>query len=122
MDNKAKATEPLSTLASRREFIKKTTTAAAVVATANLFKTPVYGQNQAPSDGRVIGANDRITVAIIGVGAGIGQNHLDGINTHGDRNNTVIAAACDLFKQRREWAADKAKLKSADVYTDYRRV
>ena len=35
----------------------------------NLFKTPVYGQNQAPSTGRVIGANDRIVVAFIGAGA-----------------------------------------------------
>ena len=32
----------------RRNFIRKTATAAAAVATTGLFKTPVYGQNQAP--------------------------------------------------------------------------
>ena len=52
----------------RREFIKKTATvAAAAAASTSLFKTPVYGANQAPSTGRVSGANDRITVAVIGV-------------------------------------------------------
>ena len=42
----------------RRSFLKKSATAAAVVAATNPFITPVYGQNQAPSKGRVIGAND----------------------------------------------------------------
>ena len=58
----------------RRDFIKKTSTLAAAVAATNLFKTPVYGQSQAPSTGRVIGANDRISVAVIGLGVGIGQS------------------------------------------------
>jgi predicted dehydrogenase len=106
----------------RREFIKKASTAAAVVAGANLFKTPVYGQSQAPSTGSVIGANDRISVAIIGVGVGIGLNHLQGIHSHASKNNVVIGAACDLFDKRRATAQKEAELKEADVYTDYRRV
>ena len=52
----------------RRHFLKKSATAAAVVASTGLLKTPVYGQDQAPSSGRVIGANDRINVGYIGVG------------------------------------------------------
>ena len=59
---------------SRRDFIKKTSAAAAIVTAASTFKTPVYGQNQAPSPGRVIGANDRIIVGFIGVG-GQGMAH-----------------------------------------------
>src|SRR5579863_5548949 len=85
----------------RRDFLKKTTTIAAAVATTNLFKTPVYGQSQAPSTGRVIGANDRITVGVIGIGAGIGQNHIKGINDNASANNVAVAAACDLFDKRR---------------------
>src|SRR6266513_1658169 len=54
---------------SRRSFLRKTAGVAATVATANLMKTPVYGQSQAPSPGRVIGANDRIVVGYIGVGS-----------------------------------------------------
>ena len=63
----------------RRTFIKKTATAAAAVAATGIIKTPVYGQSTAPSTGRVIGANDRIAVAVVGVGYGIGQNHIMGI-------------------------------------------
>src|SRR5207247_1626848 len=85
-------TKPSSGPESRREFIKKTATAAAaVVATANVFKSPVYGQNQAPSTGRVIGANDRIAVAYIGVG-GQGQAHVDSQKRNAADNNIVQAA------------------------------
>lgn len=107
---------------SRRDFIKKTSTFAAAVATANVFKTPVYGQTQAPSSGRVIGANDRIAVAIIGVGYGIGQNHLQGIHQNAAANNIVIAAASDVFNKRRNWAKETAELKDSDVYLDYRKM
>ena len=58
---------------SRRSFIQKTSTVAAATAAVNVFKTPVYGQNQAPSTGKVIGANDRINVGLVGIGHGIGK-------------------------------------------------
>jgi len=106
----------------RRDFIKKATTAAAVVATSNLFKTPVYGQSSAPSTGRVIGANDRIAVAVVGVGYGIGKNHLEGIHKNAGANNVVMAAACDVFNKRRDWAKEKAGLKDADVVLDHRKL
>jgi len=85
----------------RRDFIKKTAAAAAAVTATGIIKTPVYGQNTAPSTGRVIGANDRIAVAVIGVGYGIGKNHLEGIHKNSSQNNVVVAAACDLFNKRR---------------------
>jgi predicted dehydrogenase len=106
----------------RRDFIKKTATAAAAVAATGIIKTPVYGQSSAPSKGRVIGANDRISVAVIGVGAGIGKNHHEGIHKNASANNVVVAAACDLFNKRRDWAKEKADLKDSDVYGDYRQV
>ena len=114
--------KPLTGLGTRREFIKKTTTAAAVVATANLFKTPVYGQSQAPSPGRVIGANDRIGVAVIGVGFGIGKNHLEGIHKEASGNNVVMVGASDLFNKRRDWAKATAELKDSNVHNDFRKV
>ena len=106
----------------RREFLAKTAAVAAAAATTPLFRTPVYGQNQAPSTGRVIGANDRIQVAIVGVGFGIGQNHLVGIQEKASENNTVITAASDVFNKRRDFAKEKAKLKDSDVYDDYRKM
>jgi predicted dehydrogenase len=119
MDNNV--TSPSSALP-RRDFIKKTAVAAAAAAATPLFKTPVYGQNVAPSPGRVIGANDRIQVAIVGVGFGIGQNHLTGIQEKASENNTVIVAASDVFNKRRNFAKEKANLKDADVYDDYRKL
>src|SRR5262245_14818184 len=107
---------------SRRTFIKKTATAAAAVAATGIIKTPVYGQSKAPSTGRVIGANDRIAVAVIGVGFGIGKNHLEGIHKNASANNVVVAAACDLFNKRRDWAGEKAGLKSSDLYKDYKKL
>ena len=55
--------------ASRRDFLKKGALAtAAMMAGPGLFKTPVYGQKQAPFLGSVLGANDRIVAGFIGVG------------------------------------------------------
>src|SRR5437016_13578107 len=116
MDHK-EDTSPASA-ETRRDFIKKAATAAAVVASTNLFKTPVYGQNQAPSPGRVIGANDRIAVAVVGVGFGIGKNHLQGIHDKASENNVVVAGACDVFNKRRDWSKEQAQLKDSDLYTD----
>jgi predicted dehydrogenase len=123
--------KPPSGSDTRRSFIKKTATAAAAVAATGIIKTPVYGQSTAPSTGRVIGANDRIAVAIVGVGYGIGQDHIMGIQRDGKKNNTVMAAACDVYAQRRSWIMGNAEqyarkmpepLKEADVYTDYRKM
>lgn len=105
----------------RRDFIKKAATAAAAIAATSVLKTPVYGQTQAPS-ANVAGANNRIAVGIVGIGFGIGQNHLVGIHDKGNENNTVVAAASDVFNKRRKFAQDKAELKEADVHDDYRKI
>src|SRR2546430_4325596 len=41
-----------------------------------------------PISGRVIGANDRIAVAVVGVGYGIGKNHLEGIHKEAGANRS----------------------------------
>jgi len=105
----------------RRDFIKKAATAAAAIAATSVIKTPVYGQNQAPS-ANVTGANNRIAVGVIGVGFGIGQNHLIGIHEKQNENNAVVATASDVFNKRRKFAQDKAELKESDVHNDYRKI
>src|SRR6516162_4747175 len=105
----------------RRDFIKKAASAAAAIAATSVLKTPVYGQTQAPS-ANVTGANNRIAVAIVGVGFGIGQNHLVGIHEKSNENNTVVAAACDVYNKRRNFAKEKAGLKDSDIYDDYRKM
>src|SRR5262245_21385197 len=98
----------------RREFIKKTATAAAAVAaTSTVLKTTVYGQ--APSAGRVIGANDCIGVAVIGTGMGIGMNHFMGIQDKAGENNVSLLAGCDLADHRRKWMKGEIELYGGKV-------
>lgn len=106
----------------RRDFIKKTAAASAAVAATGLLKTPVYGQDTAPSTGKVIGANDRIAVAVVGIGFGIGKNHFEGMTKNASENNIVMAAACDLFNKRRDQAKAIATLPDKDIYSDYRKL
>src|SRR5574341_1271141 len=112
---------PVSPKVPRREFLRRTASAAAAVAATPLFRTPVYGQNQAPSAG-VTGANNRIAVAVVGLGDGIGKNHFQGIREKASENNAVIAAACDVFNKRRDWAKEQASLKDSDLYNDHRKM
>lgn len=111
--------------ATRREFIKQATTAAAVVATAGVLKTPVYGQNQAPSTGRVIGANDRINVGFVGVG-GQGMAHVRSMKEKMADMNIALVAVNDVWKKRVE--SSKAYIEKdnpgakVEAYDDYRRM
>ena len=125
MENNKTSPEPGG--ASRREFIKKTATAAAAIATTSLFKTPVYGQNQAPSTGRVIGANDRIVVGYIGIGGkpsnspGMGMAHLESQQRNAGDNNIAQAAVCDLYSTRRI-SGQGSRRRDCQAYDDYRKL
>src|SRR5712671_7019271 len=118
-------TTPMAGGDTRRDFIKKTATAAAAVTATGLFKTPVYGQHTAPSTGRVIGANDRIAVAYIGVG-GQGMAHVRSQKAHASENNIVQAAVCDIWQKRLNDA--KAYIETdnpgakVETFDDYRKM
>ncbi len=119
-----KKSNPSTVPATRREFLKKTTTAAAVIAATPLLRPTVYGQ--APSPGRVLGANDRINVGFIGVG-GQGMNaHVRISSIHAAANNISQVAVCDVWTKRT--AAAKAFIEKAGsgsnvaVYNDYRQL
>lgn len=110
---------PVSGQDSRRDFIKKTATAAAAVAATGLFKAPVYGQNQAPS-ANVAGANNKLTVGYIGVG-GQGMAHVRSMKGHAGQSNIAQAAVCDVWTKRIEGA--KAFIGgNCEGYDDYRKV
>jgi predicted dehydrogenase len=114
-------TQPLAEGESRRSFLKKAATVAATVATTNVFKAPVYGQNQAPSKGRVIGANDRIAVAYVGVGAQ-GMAHVRSQKEHAQENNIAQVAVCDVYQKRLHNAKTFLGLSDADAYGDHRKL
>src|SRR6266702_7853655 len=102
MENNEK---PVPSGVPRREFIKKSAAVAAAVAATPLLKTPIYGQNTAPSAG-VTGANDRIAVGFIGVGAQGFNAHVRQIKSHATENNVALAAVCDVWTKRVDRAKD----------------
>lgn len=114
-----KQTNIASAAATRREFLKKSATAAAAVAATSFLRTPVYGQNQAPS-ANVAGANNRLTVGYIGVGS-MGQTHVRTQKFKASEYNIAQVAVCDVSKHRGEEA--KAIIGGdVQVFTDHRKL
>src|SRR5438105_13541432 len=109
----------LSNNETRRSFIKKTATAAAALSASGLIKSPVYGQSQAPSPGRVIGANDRIAVGYIG-GGSQGMAHVRFQKENASANNIVQAAVCDVYQKPLHVARQTTGVDDKHSYPDYR--
>ncbi|HID78022.1 MAG TPA: Gfo/Idh/MocA family oxidoreductase [Planctomycetaceae bacterium] len=62
----------------------------------------------AASYARVAGANERISIGVIGCG-GRGHAHMAGVHAHSETMNCQIIAVADPWRQRREAAAAKVK-------------
>jgi predicted dehydrogenase len=108
----------------RREFLKQTASAAAVLAAAPLLRPTVYGQ--APAPGRVLGANDRINVGFIGVG-GQGMNaHVRISKGNLQANNIAQVAVCDVWSKRvaaaKEFIEKDVAGAKAETFADYRKL
>ena len=66
---------------------------------------------------RVIGANDRINVGVIGVG-GMGFGHVKMIKKHADATGRVqITGVSDLYTKRKQRAREFLSLAEKDVHT-----
>ncbi len=117
---KKQSHNPANSGETRRKFIKRAGAAAAVVASSNIIKTPVYGQSQAPASGRVIGANDRIRIGYIGVG-GQGQAHVRNMKKYAGENNIEQVAVCDVSNTRMEQAR-KGIGRNVPGYKDHRQL
>ncbi len=82
---------------SRREFLKTASVGAAALSMT------------ASSYAKVAGANERISIGVIGCG-GRGRNaHMKGVQAHAKTQNIEITAVADPWRQRRELAADLCK-------------
>lgn len=86
----------------RRDFMKTTAVSAGVMAVG--------------SRNRVLGANDRIQVGMIGVG-GMGNSHIRDLLEKGDDYQSKIVAVCDVYRRRVNQAKERT---GADGYMDYR--
>lgn len=113
----------------RRDFVKNaavSAVAAGLTGCAANHSQPATGSEPsqhrpmktAASRDRVLGANDRIRVGVIGVG-GMGGGHLRALVRNSTSFNCEVVAVCDIFSKRREYAANHA---ACTGYLDYRDV
>ncbi len=108
----------------RRQFLKRSTAAATVLAAAGSLRTPIYGQAQAPSV-NVVGANDRLVIGFVGVGGQGSGAHVNGNNEHFKENNITVAAVCDVSQHRVDENVKKITDAGAGTpqgYGDYQKV
>ncbi len=83
--------------ASRRSFLKAASTGVAALSIS------------ASSYARIVGANDRISIGIIGCGRRGLYAHMPGVQKYSDSENVEITAVCDPWRLHREEAAAKVK-------------
>ena len=107
---------------SRREFIRAAGITAAGVMASSLVGNKVLAQaGTAPARPRVVGANDRLNYAIIGVG-GMGNGHLDHLKALKQEQNLDIVAVSDVWDKRRLDAAKSAGIPESQSFRDYRKI
>jgi len=107
---------------SRREFIKAAgATAAGVVVGSLITDAAQAAAAAAPASSRVIGANDCINYAVIGVG-GMGNGHLHTLKSMAEEQNARVGAICDVWEKRRQRARAALRLPHSWTYKDYRKL
>lgn len=106
----------------RREFLKRSALTAGIVAAGGLLRPQAFGQ--APSAG-ALGANSKITLGFVGVGAQGLNAHIRGVLENMGANNVAIAAVCDVSKHRVEEAKKTitdGKGGTPEGFEDYRKL
>src|SRR5690348_13426233 len=98
----------------RRDFMKR---AASVGATLGTAAKAFAARPAKTSAGRVIGANDRINVGVVGVG-GRGSYLAETFAGISERTNACkVVAVADVYEKRKRQNAERLK---CDGYLDYR--
>ena len=99
----------------RRQFLKTAAGIAAVSAARPASAAPT----PAPQRGRVIGANDRINIGMIGVG-GRGSSHVRSLNRRAEMKGDVrIGAISDIYSKRIDAARQLARVDQKDIHRDF---
>ena len=96
----------------RRGFLKRAGGMGAGLAMAGR----AFSANNKLNPGRVVGANDRINVGLIGCG-GRGTYVGKAFSKYGEGNNSQVVAVCDVYVKRRRLNAENHQAKA---YADYR--
>ncbi|HLJ17532.1 MAG TPA: Gfo/Idh/MocA family oxidoreductase [Bryobacteraceae bacterium] len=98
----------------RRDFLKG---ASGVGVSLGLAKSAFAGRG-AKMSSRIVGANDRIQIGVVGVG-GRGSSDARSFERFGEENNNAckVVAVCDVYAKRKRLAAERHK---CEGYQDYR--
>src|SRR5512140_3425966 len=97
----------MENIISRRGFINASGQAAGAAAIGATFSQ------------KVLGANDRIRIGIIGVGGMGGGNHLKWLHSRTQENNIEVGAVADVYERRITRA--KSVVPNLKGYLDYRK-
>ncbi|MBV8569452.1 MAG: Gfo/Idh/MocA family oxidoreductase [Acidobacteriaceae bacterium] len=99
----------------RRDFLKRASSLGAGVALAS---KAIAKNKSSISSSRVIGANDRINIALVGCG-GRGRSDARSFAKYGQDNNNAcqIVAVCDVYERRKRETAERH---NAKAFSDYR--
>jgi predicted dehydrogenase len=106
---------------SRRDFIRTTagTTTAAVASSLIVPRAASALPQTAKSAGRVLGANDRINFAVVGV-KGMGGGHLHNLAGEMSQNDNVqVTAICDVWSKARAAACKNSNLPESAAYPHF---
>jgi predicted dehydrogenase len=107
-----------STPSNRREFIQQASLAAAAVPFSQTPKS-IKPSVTARSASRVVGANDRVNLGMIGLG-GMGTVHLRALMSQSEEDKDIqITALSELYTVRKQRAREIAKLAEKDVHHEY---
>ena len=99
---------------SRRSFLKGSAATGAAVGLG------LIGSHATTASPRVLGANDRIFIGVIGCG-GKGTNHLKNLVEMSKKpeNKLAVVAVCDIYEPRKQRAKE---ICGRDLYHDYRKM
>jgi predicted dehydrogenase len=110
----------MSTDLKRREFVMRATGAGTALAANAMAARPA----SKPAMGRVIGANDRINVGVIGTGGRGTYVAREFAKAGAGEGNAQVIAACDVYQKRVNenvaWHSQGGK--KCDGYLDYREI
>jgi len=93
----------------RRNFIKEVAGATAALSIVGCATMP------AKTTTRIIGANDRLRIGVIGCG-GMANGHMKALKAMKDSDNVDIMAVCDIWDKRLAKAADSTGAKAVKNY------
>ena len=107
---------------SRRDFLKTTGATTLTAVAGSLLATEASAAPRAPAvSPRIIGANDRIRAAVIGL-KNMGGGHIKHVLEEMPGANVEVAAICDVWEKARHKAREDARLGADQVFSDYRRL